>query len=179
MFYVSTPISTPPEVFKTPLQELAYRTLGELGIDYSRVDTDEAVSMDLCALIDDKLGAPIVKTLLVCDRKQTAFYLFITSGGKQFKSHDFSAALGISRVSFAPSERLEELLGVKIGATTLLSLLLPSAKNVQLVFDRDLLSGEYFACADGTATGFMKIKMTDVLEKLLPYTGHDYTAIDF
>ena len=174
MFYVSTPINTPPERFKTPLQELAYKTLAELGIEYERVDTDEAVSMELCKLIDDKLGAQIVKTLLVCDRKQTKFYLYITTGDKPFKSHDFSAALGISRVSFAPSERLEELLGVKIGATTLLSLLLPSAKDVQLVFDSDVLESEYYACADGTATGFMKLKTRDVLDKLLPHMHREF-----
>jgi Ala-tRNA(Pro) deacylase len=174
MFYVSTPISTPPEKFKTPLQELAYRTLAELEIEYERVDTDEAVSMDLCRIIDEKLGAQIVKTLLLCDRKQTKFYLYITTGDKPFRSHDFSAALGISRVSFAPSERLEELLGVKIGATTLLSLLLPSAKDVQLVFDSAVLACEYYACSDGTATGFMKMRMQDVIDKLLPHMHREF-----
>ncbi len=177
MFYVSTPTNLPPEHFKTPLQELAFTALGEAGIEYSRVDTDEAVSMELCALIDEKLGAQIVKTLLVCDRKQTKFYLYITTGDKPFKSHDFSAALGISRVSFAPSERLEELLGVKIGATTLLSLLLPSAKDVQLVFDRSVLTQEYYACADGTATGFVKMKTSDMLDKLLPYMARTYLTV--
>ena len=174
MFYVSTPTNQPPERFKTPLQELAFKTLGELGIEYERVDTDEAVSMELCELIDEKLGAQIVKTLLVCDRKQTKFYLYITTGGKPFKSHDFSAALGISRVSFAPSERLEELLGVKIGATTLLSLLLPSAKDVQLVFDRDVLAQEYYACSDGTATGFLKMRTGDMLNVLLPHMHRSF-----
>lgn len=178
MFYVSTPTNQPPERFKTPLQELAFKTLGELGIEYERVDTDEAVSMELCELIDEKLGAQIVKTLLVCDRKQTKFYLYITTGGKPFKSHDFSAALGISRVSFAPSERLEELLGVKIGATTLLSLLLPSAKDVQLVFDRDVLAQEYYACSDGTVTGFLKMKTCDMLNVLLPHMHRSFLEAD-
>lgn len=177
MFYVSTPTKQPPERFRTPLQELAYRTLGELGIEYERVDTDEAVSMELCTLIDEKLGAQIVKTLLVCDRKQTNFYLYITTGGKQFKSHDFSAALGISRVSFAPSDKLEELLGVRIGATTLLSLLLPSAKDVQLVFDADVLAQENYACSDGTATGFLRMKTRDMLGILLPYMHRSYLTV--
>lgn len=177
MFYVSTPTALPPESFRTPLCELAFRTLGELGIEYERVDTDEAVSMELCELIDEKLGARIVKTLLVCDRKQTNFYLYITTGDKPFRSHDFSAALGISRVSFAPSERLGELLGVSIGATTLLSLLLPSAKDVQLVFDRGVLAQEYYACSDGTACGFLKMKTSDMLDKLLPYMQRSYLTV--
>ncbi len=177
MFYVSTPTKQPPERFKTPLQELAYKTLGELGIEYERVDTDEAVSMELCELIDERLGAQIVKTLLVCDRRQTSFYLYVTTGGKPFSSHDFSAALGISRVSFAPSERLEELLGVRIGATTLLSLLLPSARDVQLVFDRGVLAQEHYACSDGTTDGFLRMKTRDMLGILLPYMHRSYLTV--
>lgn len=179
MFYVSDPVSTPPEKCESALRRRAYEVLDELGIAYERVDTDEAVSMDLCALIDEKLGAQIVKTLLVCDRKQTKFYMFITTGSKAFRSHDFSAALGISRVSFAPSEKLEQLLGVKIGATTVLSMLLPSAKDVQVVFDRDVLADDVYACSDGIAAGFVKFKTADLLERFLPYTGHDHISIEF
>lgn len=179
MFFVSERMSTAPESFSNDVQRLAYEALEKLGISYERVDTDEAISMEKCALIDDGLGAKIVKTLLVCDRRQTEFYLFITTGGKAFKSHDFSAALGISRVSFAPSEKLEELIGVKVGAATVLGALLPSAGNVHIVFDKDVLADELFACSDGTPTGFVKFKTADLLERFLPYTGHDYVSIDF
>lgn len=179
MFYVSECMSTAPESFKNEVQRLAYEAFEKLGISYERVDTDEAISMEKCALIDDGLGAKIVKTLLLCDRRQTEFYLFITTGGKAFRSHDFSAALGISRVSFAPSEKLEELLGVKVGAATVLGALLPGARRVHIVFDKDVLSDELFACSDGTPTGFVKFKTTDLLERFLPYTCHDYASIAF
>ena len=179
MFFVSERMSTAPESFSNDVQRLAYEAFEKLGIGYERVDTDEAISMEKCALIDEGLGAKIVKTLLVCDRRQTEFYLFITTGGKAFKSHDFSAALGISRVSFAPSEKLEELIGVKVGAATVLGALLPSAGNVHIVFDKDVLADELFACSDGTPTGFVKFKTADLLERFLPYTGHDYGSIDF
>ena len=72
---------------------------------------------------------------------------------------------------------MEELLGTKIGAATVFSALLDTAKDVQIVFDHDVAAGEWYGCSDGTTTGYMKLKTGDVLQKLLPYTKHDYTVI--
>lgn len=47
------------------------------------------------------------KDHFLCNRQQTEFYLFITCGDKPFRSKDFSAALEVARVSFAPAERME------------------------------------------------------------------------
>ena len=177
MFYVSNPMREPPRTFRNPLQEKAYAALTALQIDYRRVDTDEAITMEDCVRIDEVLSMRMVKTLFLCNRQQTAFYLFITCGDKPFRSKDFSTALGISRVSFAPSERMEELLGTKIGAATVFSALLDTARDVQIVFDHDVAAGEWYGCSDGTTTGCMKLKTADVLHKLLPYAKHDYTII--
>ncbi len=177
MFYVSNPMREPPRTFRNPLQKKVYATLTALQIDYQRVDTDEAITMEDCVRIDEVLSMQMVKTLFLCNRQQTAFYLFITCGNKPFRSKDFSTALGISRVSFAPSERMEELLGTKIGAATVFSALLDTAKDVQIVFDHDVAAGEWYGCSDGTTTGYMKLKTEDILQKLLPYTKHDYTVI--
>ena len=59
--------------------------------------------------IDKKLDMKMVKTLFLCDRHKTDFYLFVTTGDKPFKTKLFSSALGISRVSFAPAEFMEEI----------------------------------------------------------------------
>ena len=110
MFFVSEIQTSAPEQFRTPLQEKTYRALAELGIPFERVDTDEAITMDDCVQIDAKLQMKMVKTLFLCDRKQTAFYLLITAGDKPFSSKNFSTALGVPRVSFAPSEKMQAML---------------------------------------------------------------------
>lgn len=155
MFYISEPRSTPPEAFRTPLQEKTYQTLAELDIPYERVDTDEAITMKDCALIDQKLDMKMVKTLFLCDWKQTEFYLFVTAGDKPFRAKDFSAALGVSRVSFAPAELMETMLGTRIGAATVFSALLDSAlldsaRAVRFVIGRDVADEEWYGCSDGT-----------------------------
>ena len=177
MFYVSNIYRNPPSSFRTPLQEKTYRALTELNLLFERVDTDEAITMEDCTQIDEKLSIKMVKTLFLCNRQQTNFYLFITAGNKPFRSKDFSTALKISRVSFAPSELMEQRLGTKIGAATVFSALLDTAHDVQFVFDKDVISEEWYGCSDGTTTSYMKIKTKDILDKLLPYTGHTYVSI--
>ena len=178
MFYISEIYNTPPSEFKSPLQESVYKTLKKLRIPFERVDTDEAITMDDCVAINEKLNMKMVKTLFLCDRKKTSFYLFVTVGDKSFRSADFSAALGVSRVSFAPSELMWEILGTKIGAATVFSVLLPGARDVEIVFDKDVAGEEWYGCSDGTTTGYMKIKTDDILHRVLPAVRHTATVIE-
>ena len=177
MFYVSEIFTEAPQVFQTPLQENVYRTLQEMKIPYERVETDEAISMEDCVLIEEKLQMKMVKTLFLCSRKKSAFYLFVTAGDKPFRSKDFSAALGVSRVSFAPAEIMPEKLGTKIGAATVFSALLDTAKDVQFVFDQDVLRETWYGCSDGTTTGYLKIKTDDIINIFLPYAGKGFTVL--
>ncbi len=172
MMFVSSPYTTPPEQFRNALQEKVHTVLEALQIPYQRVDTDEAVTLEDCIRINEQLDMKMVKTLFLCNRQQTAFYLLVVPGDKPFSSKAFSSALGISRVSFAPAERMEPMLGTKIGAATVFSALLESAGDVQIVFDQDIVTDEWYGCSDGTTTGYMKLKTEDVLYKVLPYSGH-------
>ena len=172
MIHVSQPMTTVPEHFSTPLQELVYRTLTRLSIPFQRVENDPAITMEDCQAIDDRLQMQTVKTLFLCNRQQTAFYLFVTPGDKPFRTKDFSSALGISRVSFASPEQLERLMGTVVGSATVFSALLASAREVRVVFDRALADSEWYGCPDGTTTGYMKLRTRDVIDRLLPYTAH-------
>ncbi|MBR1887529.1 MAG: HAD hydrolase-like protein, partial [Bacteroidales bacterium] len=62
-FYVSEPMPTPPQEFKTPLQKAVYEAFERLKIPFTRVDTDPGITMEDCAHIDGALGTRIVKTV--------------------------------------------------------------------------------------------------------------------
>lgn len=177
MFYVSEIQHTAPGTFQTPLQQKVYETLEKLNIAFARVDTDEAITMEDCVAIDAKLDMKMVKTLFLCNRQKTSFYLYITTGEKAFSSKDFSAALKISRVSFAPEELFEKILGTKIGAATVFSALTDEEDYIQVVFDKDVLKEEWYGCSDGTTTGYMKVKTDDIYHKLLPFARHKAVVI--
>lgn len=177
MFKVSDIITMPPQEFSSELQRQVYATLASLGIPFERVDTDPGLTMEDCQHIDAKIGVRIVKTIFLCNRQQTEFYLYVTTDDKPFVTRDFCGALGIPRVSFASAEKLWELTGVQVGATTILSAILPQSAGVHLVMDRSVAEGEWFACTDGTATCFVKIRTADLLDKYLPASGHEVRVI--
>lgn len=119
----------------------------------------------------------MVKTLFLCNRQQTAFYLFVTVGDKPFKSREFSNALHVSHVSFAPANLLEKMLGTKIGAATVFSSLLDKTNMVKIIIDEDVSKEKWYGCSDGTTTGYLKIKATQIMHNFLPYTLHTPTII--
>ena len=171
MIWVSEIQTAAPQRFQTPLQQKVYETLGELRIPYERVDTDEVITMEDCAAIDEKLDMKMVKTLFLCNRQKTEFYLFITCGDKPFHAKEFSAALGVARLSFAPVEQMESMLGTKVGAATVFSALLDTARGVQIVVDEAVLRESFYGCSDGTTTGYLKIATEDIFDKFLPAIG--------
>lgn len=177
MFKVSGILTTPPPAYASELQQKVYETFAALDIPFERVDTDPGLTMEDCQHIDAKIGVHIVKTIFLCNRQQTAFYLYVTTDDKPFVTRDFCAALGIPRVSFAPADKLWELTGVLVGATTILSAVLPQSADVRLVMDRDVAEAPWYACTDGTATCFVKIRTEDLLGKYLPASGHNLALI--
>lgn len=178
MIKVSEAMATPPRIFQTSLERKVYEVLQSLGIPFTRVDNDPAVTMADCEAIDAVLGVKVVKTLLLCNRKATSFYLYVMPGDRPFHASAFGAALQVSRVSFAPEEKLQELLGTMIGATTVFSCLLSTANDIRLVFDRSVLTSEWYGCTDGTTRCYIRLRTRDLIERFLPYTGHPYEIID-
>ncbi len=172
MFYISEIENAAPATFRTELQKSVYETFEKLNIPFERVDTDEAITMDDCVAINEKLDMKMVKTLFLCNRQQTDFYLFITRGDKPFRSKDFSHALDIARVSFAPVELLHDMMGTDIGAATVLSTLIDKTNLVKVIFDSEVVREEWYGCSDGTTTGYLKIRTTDIIHRFLDYTNH-------
>ncbi len=178
MIIVSDIKNTAPTMFRSRLQEKVYAVLDELSIPFERVDTDEVITMEDCIEVNKKLNMKMVKTLFLCNRQQTEFYLFITKGDKPFRSKDFSNALEIARVSFAPAELMETMLGTKIGAATVFSSIIDTNNKVHIVFDKDVLNEKYYGCSDGSTTSYMKLQTDDIINKLLPFTKHTATIIE-
>ena len=172
MFYVSEVQTTPPTEFKTLLQERVYTTLAQFQVPFERVDNEEAITMEDCILIDERLQVKTVKTLFLCNRQQTDFYLLVTTASKPFQTKAFSSALGIARVSFAPAELLLSMLGTKVGAATLFGVLLDKENKVQVVLDKDIFSEAWYGCTDGTTTGYMKVSTQWITADFLQEAHH-------
>ncbi|MBV8253395.1 MAG: prolyl-tRNA synthetase associated domain-containing protein [Chitinophaga sp.] len=172
MSFVSEVKNTAPGTFKTTLQKRVYQTLQAAQVPFERVDCAEAITMEDCIRIDQQLNMKTVKTLFLCNRQQTDFYLFITTADKPFKTKDLSSALGISRVSFAPVELLDQMLGTSVGAATVFGIMLDTENKIKVIVDQDILLEEWYGCSDGTTTSYMKIRTDWVIHDFLISAGH-------
>ena len=157
---------------RLPREMAVYDLLERLDIPFVRIDHDVAMTIEDCQGVDELLGIDICKNLFLCNAQKTRFYLLLMPGGKQFKTKDLSKQIGSSRLSFAPAEYMEKYLGVTPGSVTILGLMNDPDNQVQLIIDEDVTAQEDFGCHPCINTSSLKLKTSDVLEKLIPSLGH-------
>lgn len=177
-FYVSKPKSELPDRYENDLQRKIFELLENLGIEFSRVDNEPAITMEACKNIDKAMGVETIKTVFLTNRQQTKFYLLAMPADKPFVTKIFGAALQIPRVSFASSELLESILGTPHGVATPLSILMDTENQVKIVIDKEISERTKIVCTDGTLHGFICLKMSDLMEKYFPAAHHQAEIID-
>ena len=166
-----------PAEARTPREDAAYDYLDKLNITYRRVDHEAAKTMEDCEALDAVLGVRMCKILFLCNRQRTDFYLLLMPGDKPFRTKELSAQLGVSRLSFGSAEDMEAKLGLLPGAVSVMGLINDGAGEVRLLMDSDLLRDAEIGCHPCMNTSSIAFSMADLLEKLLPATGHTPTAV--
>ena len=156
----------------------SYDLLDSLGIAYRRVDHDSAMTMEICAVIEKTLGAPICKNLLLCNRQETLFYLLLMPGDKNFRTSDLSKKIGSPRLSFARPEHMERFLDITPGSLSVLGLMNDAENHVRLLIDADVLKEAYLGCHPCIYTSTVRMEMADVTQKLIPALGHEPTIVE-
>lgn len=156
----------------------SYDLLDSLGIEYDRIDHEPAMTMEICEEIDRALGATICKNLFLCNRQETDFYLLMMPGDKPFKTKDLSAQICSSRLSFGTPDYMEQLVDITPGSLSILGLMNDKEGRVRLLIDKDVLSGEYIGCHPCINTSSLRIKTSDMVEKLIPALKHAPTLVE-
>ena len=154
------------------LEANTYKLLDKLSIPYERVDHEAAASMEECVEIDNYLGVEIRKNIFLCNKKKTSFFLVVLPANKPFDTSAFSKKTGISHVSFAPPEKMQELLGTSPGSATVMGLVNDIDDYVQLIIDKEVADEEWYGCNPGINTSHIKIKTSDLINKFVPHTRH-------
>ena len=154
-----------------------YDLLDSLGVEYDRIDHEAAYTMEVCEEIDKVLGGKTCKNLFLCNRQKTDFYLLLMPGDKPFKTKDLSAQIGSSRLSFAGEDDMLELLNLTPGSVTILGLMYDKENRVKLLVDEEVLEDEYFGCHPCINTSSIKMKTSDVFEKIIPAIAEGYRKV--
>lgn len=155
-----------------------YDLLDSLSMEYLRTDHEEANTMEACNEIDRVLDVIICKNLFLCNRQQTQFYLLMMPGDKPFKTKDISGQIGSARLSFADAAHMEAYLHIRPGAVSVMGLMNDKEGRVQLLIDREVLSGAYIGCHPCVSTSSLKLRTEDVLRVFLPAVCHTPVIVD-
>ena len=158
---------------RLPKEVRTYELLDRLDVAYQRIDHEAAMTMEACAAIDEALDATICKNLLLCNRQCTAFYLLMIPGSKTFKTSVLSKQIGSSRLSFADAEYMERFLDITPGSVSVLGLMNDHDHRVELLIDEDVLKGEFIGCHPCINTSSLRLKTSDLMEKIIPAMGHE------
>lgn len=156
---------------RLPKEVRTYDFLDSIGVEYWRIDHEAAMTMEVCAEIDEALEATICKNLFLCNRQETEFYLLMMPGEKRFVTKEASKALGVARLSFAKETYLQQYLDITPGSVSVLGLMNDKERKVHLVIDREVLDGEWIGCHPCINTSSLRLRTADLLEKILPALG--------
>lgn len=166
-----------------------YDLLDTLGVWYERVDHEPAMTMEVCAQIDEAFGRvrgaeaasiedreshPVIcKNLFLCNRQKTRYYLLMMPGDKKFLTKDLSAQINSARLSFAGDEDMLAFLDVTPGSVSVMGLMNDKENRVQLLIDSDVLRSDYVGCHPCMNTSSLRLKVSDLMDRILPAIHHD------
>ncbi len=170
MIYISD--ITAPTDERVTTEKKVYQILDRLKISYERVDNDVVETMEECEEIDKALGTEIRKSIFLCNKKKTSFFLIVLPANKSLDTNALSKKIGVPHLSFASGELMEEHLGTKPGSASVMGLINDEDDYVQLIVDKEVADEEWFGCNTGINTSHLKLKTADLLNKFLPQIRH-------
>lgn len=159
------------------MHEEVLKKLNELAITYETVVHPPAFTTEEAnQYIEGKAGVR-TKSLFLTNRKKTAYYLLIMDDSKRLDITKFQESLAVKRLSFASPTNLMGKLGVEPGAVSIFGLLNNQEKDVQVYFDKDIITQEIMSFHPNFNEMTLFLKTSDILRFIeeLGYTYHTVT----
>ncbi|MBE5766948.1 MAG: prolyl-tRNA synthetase associated domain-containing protein [Clostridiales bacterium] len=127
------------------VRDTVFEQLRSMGIAFEWIEHAAAHTMEECRIPAEQLNALMPKNLFLAPRNHSLFYLLIMRPDAEFRTSDISHQLGVSRLGFAPQEKLWEFMHTKPGAISPMGLLFDEGREVRVAVDEELLKAERLA----------------------------------
>jgi Ala-tRNA(Pro) deacylase len=157
--------------------QIVYEALEEMGIAYDIVEHPPALTTEEAdSYIVGKEGVR-TKTLFLCNRKKTAYYLVIMDDTRRLDMKRLGEIINEKSMSFGSPEKLMEKMSLCPGVVSLFGLLNNTEHDIKVCLDKEMLSEKYmsFHANDNTKTIFIS---TDDMYKFITTLGYEYSIID-
>ena len=120
-----------------PEESQLYTLFDRLGIGYQCIEHQPVFTCDDSEGLEIEIPGAHTKQLLLRDKKKHHYVLAIVMHDKTVDIRALGDVLGISRMSFASPDDLQNFLRVTPGAVTPFGLLFDTEKKVRVVIDED------------------------------------------
>ena len=158
-------------------EKKCYEILKELDIPYESVSYSKEEKENK-ELIDEKIGVKGIKNLLFKTRNlKKDLFLVILPREKRFDTKSFRNKYNITKIEMVSDDELDEFLSSKTGEVSIIDLISDTDKRIKLYIDEEVLNEEYFRFHPYNGLVTVKIKTKDLVEKLIPYLGHELNII--
>lgn len=153
-----------------------FEYLHSTGIAYERVDHPPVFTCEEAKRLVPHLVGAETKNLFLRDAKGRRHFLLSVQSAKNVDLKLLSASLNINGLGFASPERLKTYLNLEPGSVTLLGVINDTQKEVEVLIDQDLWTGEPLLCHPLVNTSTLAIPR-DALAKFFELTGHNPKVI--
>jgi Ala-tRNA(Pro) deacylase len=157
--------------------QVVYEALRRMGIPYEVVEHPPALTTEEAdSYIEGKEGVR-TKTLFLCNRKRTSFFLVIMDDRKRLDIKKLSELINEKGISFCSPGKLKEKMGLPPGVVSIFGLLNNHERDIRVYLDKEMLSERIvtFHANDNTKTVFVS---TEDMYKFLKELGYEYFVID-
>lgn len=157
--------------------QLVYDELNKMNIPYDVVEHPPAFTTEEAdSYIVGKEGVR-TKTLFLCNKKKTAYYLVIMDDAKRLDMEKLAELVGEKRLSFGSPERLMEKMGLIPGIVSVFGLLNNTDHDINVYLDNEMLSEKYISFSPNDSTKTIFISIEDMYKFLL-VLGYEYTILE-
>ena len=145
--------------------------LQELGITFDVVEHPPVFTTEQADSYIEGMEGVRTKSMFLTNRKKTQYYLLIMDDKKRLDMADFKVQVGANRIRMASADSLAEKMNLSAGTVSPFGLLNNAEKDIQVYFDKDILSEEIMTFHPNTNEKTIFIKTQDLFRFL--------EAIDF
>jgi len=140
--------------------QFVYDTLDKMNIEYDVVEHPPAFTTEDADKYIVGIDCIRTKTLFLCNKKKTAFYLLVLDQSKRLDFKKFEALVSEKKIRFCSPEQLMEKMKLKPGAVSLFGILNNEDKDIKVLMDKEMLTDQRisFHPNDNTKTVLLSIE---------------------
>ena len=148
--------------------------LQELGIPFDVVEPPPAFTTEQA---DSYIEGVRTKSMFLTNKKKTQYYLLIMDDKKSLDMDLFKEMVSANRIRMASADSLYEKMQLPPGTVSPFGLLNNEEKDIQVYFDKDIVSEDIMTFHPNTNEKTIFVSTTDLF-KFLQDLGYSYEIVE-